>query len=864
MPLQKLLLKPGVNKENTRYTNEGGWYDCDKIRFRQGTPEKIGGWSQISGYTYEGTCRSLWSWASLNGIVYVGVGTYLKFYVEQGGAYNDITPIRSYVTLSGPFAATTGSTTVTVTSASHGASTGDYVNFLGAVALSTQTFTRSTATNFVLATTAFATGTPVTLTVSSGGALPTGLAENTQYYILVVSGTTVSFTNVPGGAAISTSSAGSGTFSIAATTGITADVLNSSFAITKINANSFTITTSVAATAYDVGSGGTTVNTNYEIPVGYDSSQPLTGWGAGSWGSGSWGSGQASVAPARIWYQNNFGQDLIFGYRGGPLYYWNAYVTPNGLNVTITINSQTVSAVDTATEYITFSTAIATGTPVKFTSTTSLPAPLVSGTVYYIVNPVAATAQLALTVGGAAINLTTAGSGTITIYTPATFTTISTLTNATAIQIVSTGTVPTGMTIGTTYYVNNFASNTFNISATYGGDLIVLTGTQTGTQTIYQHGIPVTSLNGASNVPALVNNMMVSDASRFTICFGCTPFGGGDLDPMLIRWSDQESVTNWSPAVTNQAGFIRLSHGSEIVAAVQTRQEIVVFTDTSLYSMQYLGAPFIWGTQLLGDNISLAGYNTAIIASGVVYWMGVDKFYKYDGRTQTLRCDLLRHVYSDINLDQQAQFFAGTSEGFNEVWWFYCSSGSTTIDRYVTYNYTEDLWAYGNMARTAWLDSGLITYPIAATYVYNLVYHEYGVDDNTTGTALPIEAYITSAEFDIGDGHNFGFIWRLIPDLTFRGSSTTGATPQVTFYLLPMQNSGSGYNNTNEAANQSVGGTSYANVARIGTYTVDQFTGQVYTRVRGRQMAMKISSNQVGTQWQLGAPRIDIRPDGRR
>lgn len=864
MPLQKLLLKPGVNKENTRYTNEGGWYDCDKIRFRQGTPEKIGGWSQISGYTYEGTCRSLWSWASLNGIIYVGVGTYLKFYVEQGGAYNDITPIRSYVTLSGPFAATTGSTTVTVTSASHGASTGDYVNFLGAVALSTQTFTRSTATNFVLATTAFATGTPVTLTVSSGGALPTGLAENIQYYILVVSGTTVSFTNVPGGAAISTSSAGSGTFYVAATTGITADVLNRSFPITKINANSFTITTSVAATAYDVGSGGTTVNTNYEIPVGYDSSQPLTGWGAGSWGSGSWGSGQSSVAPARIWYQNNFGQDLIFGYRGGPLYYWNAYTTPNGLNVAITINSQTVSAVDTGTEYITFSTAIATGTPVKFTSTTSLPAPLVAGTVYYVVNPVAATAQLAATVGGAAINLTTAGSGTITIYTPATFTTISTLTNATAIQIVSTGTVPTGMTIGTTYYVNNFSSNTFNISATYGGDLIVLTGTQSGTQTIYPHGIPVTSMYGASDVPALVNNMMVSDASRFTIAFGCTPYGGGDLDPMLIRWSDQESVTNWTPAVTNQAGFIRLSHGSEILTAVQTRQEIVVFTDTSLYSMQYLGAPFIWGTQLLGDNISLAGYNTAIIASGVIYWMGVDKFYKYDGRVQTLRCDLRQFIYNDINLDQQAQFFAGTNEGFNEVWWFYCTSGSTTIDRYVTYNYAEDVWAYGAMARTAWLDSGLINNPIAATYVNNLVYHEYGIDDNTTGNTAAIEAYITSSEFDIGDGHNFGFIWRLIPDLTFRGSSTTGTTPQVTFYLLPLKNSGSGYNDPVESGNQSVGGTSYANVNRIGTYTVDQFTGQVYTRVRGRQMALKISSNQIGTQWQLGAPRVDIRPDGRR
>lgn len=864
MPLQKLMLKPGVNKENTRYTNEGGWYDCDKIRFRQGTPEKIGGWSQISGYTYVGTCRSLWSWASLNGIVYVGVGTYLKFYVEQGGAYNDITPIRSYVTLSGPFAATTGSTTVTVTSASHGCATGDYVNFLGAVALSTQTFTRSTATNFVLATTAFATGTPVTLTVSSGGALPTGLAENTQYYILVVSGTTVSFTNVPGGAAISTTTAGSGTFSIAATTGITASVLNSSFPITKINANSFTITTSVAATAYDVGSGGTTVNTNYEIPVGYDSSQPLTGWGAGSWGSGSWGSGQASVAPARIWYQNNFGQDLIFGYRGGPLYYWSAYVTPNGLNTTITINSQTVSAVNTGTEYITFSTAIATGTPVKFTSTVSLPSPLVAGTVYYIVNPVAATAQLATTVGGAAINLTTTGSGTITIYTPATFSTSSTLTNGTAIQIVSTGTVPTGMTIGTTYYINNFASNSFNISATYGGDLVVLTGTQSGTQTIYPHGIPVTSMYGASDVPAYVNNMMVSDASRFTIAFGCTPYGGGDLDPMLIRWSDQESVTNWTPAVTNQAGFIRLSHGSQILTAVQTRQEIVVFTDTSLYSMQYLGAPYIWGTQLLGDNISLAGYNTAIIASGVIYWMGVDKFYKYDGRVQTLRCDLRQFIYGDINLDQQAQFFAGTNEGFNEVWWFYCTSSSTTIDRYVTYNYAEDVWAYGSMARTAWLDSGLITNPIAATYANNLVYHEYGIDDNTTGAILPIEAYITSSEFDIGDGNNFGFIWRLLPDLTFRGSSTTGATPKVTFYMLPMQNSGSGYNDPVESGNQSVGGTSYANVSRVGTYTVDQFTGQVYTRVRGRQMAMKISSNQVGTTWQLGAPRIDIRPDGRR
>jgi hypothetical protein len=348
------------------------------------------------------------------------------------------------------------------------------------------------------------------------------------------------------------------------------------------------------------------------------------------------------------------------------------------------------------------------------------------------------------------------------------------------------------------------------------------------------------------------------------MAFGCTPYGGGDLDPMLIRWTDQESVSNWTPAVTNQAGFIRLSHGSQILTAVQTRQEIVVFTDTSLYSLQYLGAPFVWGSQLLGDNISLAGFNTAIIASGVIYWMGVDKFYRYDGRVQTQRCDLRQFIYGDINLDQQAQFFAGTNEGFNEVWWFYCSSSSTTIDRYVTYNYAEDVWAYGTMARTAWLDSGLINNPIAATYINNLVYHEFGIDDNSTGTTAPIETYITSSQFDIGDGHNFAFIWRMLPDLTFRGSSTTGDTPQVTFYLLPLKNSGSGYNDPIESADQSVGGTSYANVDRIGTYTVDQFTGQVYTRARGRQMSIKIVSNRIGTTWQLGAPRIDVRPDGRR
>jgi hypothetical protein len=290
---------------------------------------------------------------------------------------------------------------------------------------------------------------------------------------------------------------------------------------------------------------------------------------------------------------------------------------------------------------------------------------------------------------------------------------------------------------------------------------------------------------------------------------------------------------------------------------MQSRQEILIWTDSSMYSLQYLGPPFVWGHQLLADNVSIAGPNASAIASGVVYWMGIDKFYKYDGRTNTLRCDLRQYIFQDINTSQAEQIFASTNEGFNEVWWFYCSANSTTVDKYVVYNYLEDAWYYGTMARTAWLDSGLRQFPIAATYTYNLVNQESGVDDNETGTALPINAYITSSEFDIGDGHNFGFVWRMLPDITFRGSDS--GTPQVTMTLLPLQNSGSGYN-----VPPSVGGVDFGTVARVGTYTVEQFTGQINTRVRGRQMAFKVESAQLGTTWQLGAPRIDIRPDGRR
>ena len=691
MPLKKLTLKPGVNKENTRYTNENGWYVSDKIRFRQGTPEKIGGWVRISGYTFQGVCRSLWNWVTLGYLNLIGVGTNLKFYIENGGFYYDITPIRSTVTLgANPFTAN-GTTTVTVTAATHGALTGDFVTFSGA-------------------------------------------------------------------------------------TGTYASTLNAEYQITLVNVNSYTITT---ATALAAGSyGGSAVVAAYQLNTGSAIAEAQIGWGGGTWGGGTWGNGVTSNSNIRLWSQNNFGEDLVFGPRGGGIYYWDA---------TAGLTSRGV---------------------------------------------------LASSLGGTV---------TLTIANPCVITLGVILTAGTGIKLATTGALPTGLTAGTTYYLINVDGVTANLSATPGGATITTSGSQSGVQ----------SISTIADVPVIQNYLFVSDASRFVFAFGCNDYDSATQNPMLIRWSDQESVIDWYPAATNQAGSLTLSHGSEIITAVQTRQEIVVFTDSSLYSLQYQGAPVVWSSQLLGDNISIMGQNAAVIASGIVYWMGVDKFYKYDGRTQTLRCDLRQHIFQNINLAQAPQVFAGTNEGFNEVWWFYCSSGSNAIDSYVTYNYFEDVWAYGTMARTAWLDSGLRDLPVAATYSYNLVNHEQGNDNNETGTPVAINAVIGSAEFDIDDGDHFGFVWRMLPDITFRGSDA--ASPQITMTLIPMQNSGSGYNDP-----ISLGGNPDATVVRTSTSVIEQFTGQVYVRVRGRQMILQVESNQLGCTWQLGSPRIDIKQDGRR
>jgi hypothetical protein len=369
------------------------------------------------------------------------------------------------------------------------------------------------------------------------------------------------------------------------------------------------------------------------------------------------------------------------------------------------------------------------------------------------------------------------------------------------------------------------------------------------------------------------NQVLVSDVSRFVICMGCNQFGTStlaDFEPMLVRWSDQENPFVWTPLATNQSGEQRLSNGSYIMQAKKNRQEIVIWTDTALYSMQYLGPPFVWGFQLLMDNISIISPNSAITVNNVSYWMGIDKFYSYSGRVDTLPCALRQYIFEDLNYDQRFQVVSGTNEGFNEVWWYYVSNEEVSaatqanrvplVDKYVIYNHLEQIWYYGSLSRTFWLDSSLQPFPLAAFGDVNtgtLLFHEQGVDDNSTDTTLPITAFVQSSDFDIGDGHNFGFVWRMLPDVNFNGSVLNN--PKVTLTLLPRQNSGSNYGNAADA-----GVTSLNNYAIARQYDVQQFTGQVYTRLRARQMAFNIESNTVGVAWQLGSPRIDIRQDGRR
>ena len=711
MPLKKLLLKPGVNRENTRYTTEGGWYECNNVRFRQGSPEKIGGWTRISSSTYLGIARSLFNWITLGSQNLVALGTHLKFYIENGGGYNDITPLR----------VTTSAGDVTFLASA------DQLN--GDIDADDTTITIADSTGFPTAGKILIDSEVISYTSITSNTL-NGCTRGDSKIVTGVSTSTTAATHSSGAAVtcftivVTDNSHGAEvndfvTFSGAVALGgnIDAEMLNQEYQILNIeDANKYTITaksfssntitdnnsTETSATSSDSGNGGSSVVGAYQINTGASSANPLVGWSASGWGSGAWGEGISDTETLRIWSQQNFGEDLIFGHRDGDIFYWDA-------------------------------------------------------------------------------------SGTLT-----------------------------------------------------------------------DRAVKLSSKAGASDVPTVQNLILVSDISRFVFCFGANVLGSATKDPMLIRWSDQEDATNWTPAATNQAGSLRLSRGTEIVGASQSRQEVLVWTDSSLYSLQYVGiGSGVWSATLVGEQTSIASQNSVAYANGVAYWMGKDKFYQYDGRTQPLPCDLRRYVFTDFNTDQYNQVFSGTNEAFNEVWWFYCSSSASAIDRYVVYNYLEDIWYYGSMARTAWLDSGLRSFPLAATYNSLLVNHENGVDDNETGTAAAISAFITSSDFDLDDGHQFMLMSRVVPDVSFEGS--TADSPAVNMTFFPLTSSGSGYNSP-----ASESGVNTGAVTRSATSPVEVYTNQIHTRVRGRQLSMKIESSATGVQWQLGSPRVDLRADGRR
>jgi len=643
MPFLKLKFRPGINRDTTNYANEGGWFECDKIRFFSNYPQKIGGWVETTSERFIGTCRQLWNWITSYTDNLLALGTNEKVYIEVGGIFYDITPLReTFTTSSTPSSdncidTTNGSTTVIVNITGHGCLTGDYVTISG------------------------------------------------------VSGD-------PGG--------------------VPDAEINAEHVVTLVDADNFTFVVATAATSTTSNGGGTAIVVECQIHPGFPSVTAGYGWGTGAW-NGSYGWGLASPTPVflpqRDWWFDNFDNDLVMNIRadvtgggvavGGPIYYWER------------------------------------GTTVNPTTSLTTPAVLLS------------------------------------------------------------------------------------------------------------------SLAGATDVPESAMQVLVSQNDKHLLAFGCQPYGGssGDFDPLLIRWASQDDPVMWEPLATNTAGFLRVSRGSRIVRALATRQEILVFTDTHLFTLQFLGTADVFGLQEYADNISIMGPRATISANNITYWMGLDKFYMYDGRVRTLPCSLREYVFKDINFSQSDQVICGTNEGFNEVWWFYPSGNSNWVDRYVIYNHLDQVWYYGQLGRTAWLDVASRNLPVAAYTPENqdpgvLYTHEQGIDD----AGLPMESFIQSSDFDITDnsGETFMLTRRMIPDINF--NTSTAQTPEVTLTIRPRNFPGSNFQNDPSDSQ------------RVISTSVNNFTNQVFIRARARQMALKVSSEGLGVQWQLGNPRLDVRSDGKQ
>ena len=628
MPLQKFLFKPGIDKETTSYTNEGGWFDSNLVRFRKGIPEKIGGWVKRTSNTFISKARALLGWTALNGIKYIGIGATQKYYVLEGDNYYDITPIRKSSTNSITFAATNGSSTITATDSNHGAVQNDFVTFSEAVSL--------------------------------GGNI-TAVVLNQEYQIV----------SVP---------------------------TSNTYTFVAKNTDGDTVT----ASASDSGNGGSAVDGAYQINVGLDVYVPSAGWGLDTWGAGSFGSATSlSVTnQLRLYSHDNFGEDLVFNVRNGGVYYWDA------------------------------------------------------------------------------------SSGTST------------------------------------------------------------------------RAIPLSSLSNANLAPTLGLQVLVSDIDRHVVCLGADPIEGesrsGVIDPMLVAFSDQERAEEWEPKSTNTAGSVRLSAGSSIIGGVRARQETLIWTDTALYSMQFIGQPFTFGVNLVNEGIGLVGPNAAINTPKGVFWMDKKGFYNYSGQVQNLPCSVKNYIFSDINETQSFQIFAFVNKAFNEVGWFYCSSSATSIDRYVVFNYNESVWSIGELSRCAWLDEGVFDNPIASytasntSYLYN---HEIGNDAD--GSAMQ-NVFIESSDFNVDtNGENIQFISRIIPDVKFTGTGSTGSSGQKIDFVLKRRNFPG------------------EELTTVSTSSCFSNTTKLDTRLRARQAVLRVQSNDdntddIGMSFRLGATRLDVKPDGRR
>lgn len=801
--LTKLQFKPGINREVSDYTNEQGWSDCNNIRFRYGFPEKIGGWDQYTTNTLTGTCRSLHPWVALDGSKFLGCGTHLKYYIEQGGGLNDITPIR-YTSAVGDvtFSATAGSSIITVSDNGNGSVENDFVSFYDAVGLGSGiggatpsgTSTGSATFTGVTQDSTSGVGTGAEFTITADGAgnytLDAITANGANYAVsdtITVTGDNLGGATPANDLTLTIDSLVAGS--------ITADILNDEHQIVEVlTANSYTIDVGTAADANDVGDGGTSAYGAYQVNTGLDTTVGGNGFGAGSWSRGTWGSSTPLTAVSdvlRIWNHDNFGEDLVFNVLDGGIYYW-----------------------DRSESGLTFERGVELS-------------------------------QLGLVYNSVAASQTPGGAGNLTLTSSPVIFDFARYVNITGANDES------GVTFTITGLDKGGESQTEVISGPNNGTVVTLNPflrvTQIAVDGATTGAIEVGEQIADGYVPTIARKVIVSDRDRHLLAFGADPFDNiGTQDPLLIRFSAQENVGEWLPNVDNTAGDLRISTGSKIVTAIETRQQILVWTDVSLHAMQYLGPPFTFGIDQISNNTTIMSPNAAVPVDDNVFWMGIEGFYQFSGAVNRIPCTVKSYVFDNLNYLQREKIFAGVNSSFNEVWWFYPSAGSDDVDSYVIYNYQQQVWYYGSLRRTAWVDLGIAEFPVAAEGS-ELYTHESGVDAN--GVAM--DAFIESSTVDINDGQQFAFIRRLIPDLKFTG--TTAESPQVDFVLKTRNFPGSAF-----------GDTETSTVARTATVPVTQFTDQKHVRLRGRSVALRIENANQGTQWRLGTPRIDVRADGDR